>query len=188
MTDATGATAMTRATYTIVPPLPAPVATADPWVKRFSVQIEWVGLTVPASCDVPTGCFAFRTRLAGETSWGYSWDEHEYAEVGAPVVNRTVEASGTTVEAGIVAMRHPIEIETPEALNWAATVQATSLTDISGLTATATHDTVTARWNRQPSASSWWVSIYSPEAREDRPSSSATGGPGGVIQPARRMK
>ena len=161
VTDATGAPATASATYTIVPPLPAPVATAVPsGVMRFFVGILWSGLTVPASCDVPTGCFAFRSRLAGEARWDYGWDQHENAEWDWPVgVGRSVDAAGTTVEAAIAAMRHPIEIETPDALQWSATAQATSLTDISGLTATATHDTITVRWNRQPSADSWRVYI-----------------------------
>ena len=160
VTDAVGVTAAASAAYTIVPPLPAPVATADVDVMRFSVLIQWRGLTVPASCDVPTGCFAFRTRRAGGTSWEYSWDEHRNAHRGwRPLVRRSVDAGGTTVEAGIASIRDPIEIETPDALRWSATVQATSLTDISGLTATATHDTVTVRWNRQPSADFWYVGI-----------------------------
>ena len=160
VTDATGAPATASAAYTIVPPLPAPVATADVDVMRFSVKFAWRALTVPASCDVPTGCFAFRTRLAGDTSWEYSWDEHlNAASDWPPLVYRTVEVAGTTVEAGIASIRDPIEIETPAALDWAATVQATSLTDIGGLLATATHDTVTVRWNRQPSADSWKVYI-----------------------------
>ena len=160
VTDAVGVTAAASAAYTIVEPLPAPVASADVDVMRFSVLIQWRGLTVPASCDVPTGCFAFRTRRAGGTSWEYSWDEHRNAHRGwRPLVRRSVDAGGTTVEAGIASIRDPIEIETPDALRWSATVQATSLTDISGLTATATHDTVTVRWNRQPSADFWYVGI-----------------------------
>ena len=79
--------------------------------------------------------------------------------VGVPWSRRSVDAGGTTVEAGIASIRDPIEIETPDALRWSATVQATSLTDISGLTATATHDTVTVRWNRQPSADFWYLGI-----------------------------
>ena len=167
VTDATGAPATARAAYTIVPPLPAPVATAGaPTVRRFFVVIQWWGLTVPATCDVPTGCFAFRTRLAGETSWEYNWDEHRNAHRDPPPgIYRFVDAAGTTVEAGIAAMRDPIEIETPDALNWAATVQATSLTAISGLTATATHDTVIVRWNRQPSANFWYVNVRGSEVR-----------------------
>ena len=159
VTDARGVSATGTDLAELLPPLPAPEATAVADVMRFFLRIEWRGLTVPASCDVPTGCYAFRTRLAGDTSWVYGWDEHEDADLGwAPWVARAV-AAGTTVEAGIAAIRDPIEIETPAALNWAATAQATSLADISGLTATATHDTVTVRWNRQPSADIWWVNI-----------------------------
>ena len=165
VTDATGSTATASAAYTIVPPLPAPVATADPGVQRFSVKFAWEALTVPASCEAATGCFAFRTRLAGETSWDYSWDEHRNADSDwPPLVYRSV-AAGTTVEAGIASIRDPIEIETPEALNWSATAQATSLTDINGLTATATHDTVTVHWNRQPSAT-FWRALVSPSASD----------------------
>ena len=164
VTDATGAPATASAAYTIVPPLPAPVATADVFmVMRLSVNFAWPGLIVPASCDVPTGCYAFRTRLAGESDWQHSWDEHRDAYRNPRAsIRHTVDASGTTVEAGIAAMRHPIEIETPDALQWSATAQATSLTDISGLTATATHDTVTVRWTRQPDAVWWGVTLSGP--------------------------
>ena len=168
VTDAAGTTVTASAAYTIVLPLPAPVASAVPsGVLRFFVGIEWSGLTVPASCDMPTGCYASRSRLAGETRWDYGWDQHENAEWDWPVgVGRSVAAAGTTVEAGIASMRHPIEIETPEALAWSATVQATSLTDISGLTATSTHDTLTVRWNRQPSADGWDIGIAGPRGGE----------------------
>ena len=177
VTGANGAQATARAAYTIVPPLPAPVAMADVDVMRFSVKFAWRALTVPASCDMPTGCFAFRTRLAEETSWDYSWDEHRNADWDwPPLVYRTV-ASGTTVEAGIASIRHPIEIETPDALRWSATAQATSLTDISGLTATATHDTVTVRWNRQPSAHTWGIGIGGPDVRGGQAKRIASRGP-----------
>ena len=177
VTDDTGATATASAAYTIVPPLPAPAATAVPSVTRLSVQVAWENLTVPVSCEVATGCYAFRTRLAGESSWDYSWDEHRYADSDwPPLVSRSVPA-GTTVEAGIASMRDPIEIETPEALHWSATARATSLADISGLTATATHDAVTARWNRQPSAGQWWVSIGGSEVPGRQVKTIASRGP-----------
>ena len=143
----------------------------------LSVQIAWEDLTVPASCEVATGCYAFRTRLAGESTWDYSWDEHRHAGSDwSPIVSRSVPG-GTTVEAGIASMRDPIEIETPEALRWSATAQATSLADISGLTVTATHDTVTVRWNRQPSADRWWASIGGPGVRGRQVKTIASRGP-----------
>ena len=160
VTDAAGTTVTASTAYTIVPPLPAPVARAVPRVWRFAMGFSWEGLTVPASCAVATGCYAFRTRLAGATQWRYSWDEHRNAHLGwPPRVFGYASLPGTTFEAGIAAMRDPIEIETPEALHWSATARATSLTDISGLTATATHDTVTVRWDRQPSADVWVIGI-----------------------------
>ncbi len=177
VTDDTGATATASAAYTIVPPLPAPVATAVPSVMPLSVQVAWEDLTVPASCEVATGCYAFRTRLAGETSWDYNWDEHRHAGSDwPPVVSRSVPG-GTTVEAGIASMRDPIEIETPEALRWSATAHATSLADISGLTVTATYDTVTVRWNRQTSADRWWASIGGPVVRGRQVKTIASRGP-----------
>jgi hypothetical protein len=140
--------------------LPVPIATAQVSPMRLSVNIAWDGLLRPSSCQVASGCFGFRTRAAGETSWNYSDDSQERIGIGRrPWIHRDVDAAGATIEASISAVRDPIELETPDVLNWAPTIKATTLTKISGLTATATHDTVTVRWNRQTSADVWDVDI-----------------------------
>ena len=48
--------------------------------------------------------------------------------------------------------RHDIEAETPDALNWSPTLTVTSLIPASGIRLTATHDSVTVRWDPQASS------------------------------------
>ena len=52
----------------------------------------------------------------------------------------------------VAAVRHPLETETPGALNWSDDLEYASTTLAQNVTLTATHDTVTASWDRQPYA------------------------------------
>ena len=52
----------------------------------------------------------------------------------------------------VAAVRHPLETETPGALNWSDDLEYASMTLAQNVTLTATHDTVTASWDRQPYA------------------------------------
>ena len=52
----------------------------------------------------------------------------------------------------VAAVRHPLETETPGALNWSDNLEYASTTLAQNVTLTATHDTVTASWDRQPYA------------------------------------
>ncbi len=52
----------------------------------------------------------------------------------------------------VAAVRHPLETETPSALNWSDDLEYASTTLAQNVTLTATHDTVTASWDRQPYA------------------------------------
>lgn len=67
---------------------------------------------------------------------------------------------GGAYEAAGAAMRAPIELETPEALRWTSPLQGTTLTNPTGLSATASHNSVTVRWDRQPSARRWSVVLH----------------------------
>ena len=62
-------------------------------------------------------------------------------------------------EAAVAPMRHPLEAETPAALRWTPARQATTVTYPANVTVTTTHDTVTVRWDRQPSVTYWEVSV-----------------------------
>ena len=52
--------------------------------------------------------------------------------------------------ASVAAVRHVLEAETPEALNWSEEIRFARTVAPQNLIATATHDTVTVAWDKQP--------------------------------------
>ena len=62
----------------------------------------------------------------------------------------------------VAAVRHPLELETPAALNWSEELVYTAMKLAQNVTLTATHDTVTVSWDRQPYAAGQavWVHLY----------------------------
>ena len=62
----------------------------------------------------------------------------------------------------VAAVRHPLELETPAALNWSEDLVYTAMRLAQNVTLTATHDTVTVSWDRQPYAAgrAVWVHLY----------------------------
>ena len=135
--------------------LPPLAVSADIWPLPEGLGVEWPGVDV-SRCDVGE-CFAIRWRAAGETAWTI--------EQFQPTVHIVDELHhyiggldrGATYEVAVAAIRDTIESETPGALRWTAPFSGTTLTAPTGLTATATHDTVTLRWDRQPSANFYYV-------------------------------
>ena len=135
--------------------LPPLSVSADIWPLPEGLGVEWPGVDV-SRCDVGE-CFAIRWRPAGETAW--------MIEQFQPTVHIVDELhhyiggldNGATYEVAVAAIRETIEGETPGALRWTAPLSGTTLTAPTGLTATATQDTVTLRWDRQPSAKFYYV-------------------------------
>ena len=79
---------------------------------------------------------------------------------GAPWTHQTVTrlyaddwvlgpTSGVAV-LSVAAVRHPLEVETPSALNWSDELVYASTTVAQNVTLAATHDTITVSWDRQP--------------------------------------
>ncbi len=139
--------------------LAAPTSVTRVTPLRTSASIAWPGLRHPSTCLVGNGCFGFRTRNEGDTGWEYREDREVGIGDDVVWVSRRGLESGETFEASVAALRHPLDLETPNVLNWSVTARATTLTDITGFVATATHDTVTVRWNRQTSAAFWHVAL-----------------------------
>ena len=54
----------------------------------------------------------------------------------------------------VAAVRHALEVETPHALNWSGELVYAATKPAQNVTLTATHDTVTVSWDRQPYAAS----------------------------------
>ena len=62
----------------------------------------------------------------------------------------------------VAAVRHPLELETPAALNWSEELVYTAMKLAQNATFTTTHNTVTVSWDRQPYAAGQavWVRLY----------------------------
>ena len=160
VTDATGAPATASATYTIVPPLPAPETGKVTGVVPDAVFVDWYTAEPPPGADALVR-FLVRSREVGSTAWTY----RSVARTSNPGPRYRVQTAiyasrhGVAYEGAVAAMRHPLEAETPEALHWTPSLQATTTTYPANVTVTSTHDTVTVRWDRQPSATYWSASL-----------------------------
>ena len=60
----------------------------------------------------------------------------------------------------VAAVRHPLELETPAALNWSEELVYTAMKLAQNVTLAATHDTVTVSWDRQPHAAGQEVGVW----------------------------
>ncbi len=164
VTDATGAPATASAAYTIVPPLPAPEKGEVFYVSPDGLSFDWYTVETLAGGDELVA-FLMRSREVGSTAWSYRSE----APTSNPGIRYRVEPGlwglreVVAYEAAVAAMRHPLEAETPAALHWTPSLQATTVTYPANVTVTATHDTVTVRWDRQPSATSWNIILRNPD-------------------------
>ena len=145
-----------------LPPLPPTRDGDSVSAYRREMGFEWHVPATPYSCRKPN-CFAIRWRPVGSGEWTYAPLTHYLGGAGSAFGIVRGLADGVVYEAAAAAMRDPIELETPEALRWTAPLSGTTLTNPTGLTATATHDTVTVRWNRQPTARFWSVYLSGPD-------------------------
>ena len=165
--DAAGATATASAAYTIVPPLPAPERAQILVVFPDVLSFRWYTAEPPPGADALVA-FLVRWREVGSAAWNY-WSE---APTWNPGINYGVEPGiyalrdPVAYEAAVAPMRHPLEAETPEALHWTPSLQATTVTYPANVTATSTHDTVTVRWDRQPSATDWNVRVRNADTHD----------------------
>ena len=150
---------MAGAAYTIVPPLPAPETAGEIGVNAESLAFYWYTAEPPPDGD-DLVAFLVRWREVGSAAWTY-----EPRGPGIAGYRYGVQAfieglrDAVTYEAAVAPMRHPLDAETPAALRWTPNEQATTPTYPANVTVTTTHDTVTVRWDRQPSVTSWGVSL-----------------------------
>ena len=160
VTDATGAPATASAAYTIVPPLPAPETPGATSVHPESLSFRWYTAERPPGGEALVA-FLVRWREVGTAAWTYE-AQPPYRRVGfayGALAYFDGLRDSVAYEAAVAPMRHPLEAETPAALRWTPNRQATTVTYAANVTATSTHDTVTVRWDRQPSATYWYVGV-----------------------------
>ena len=128
------------------------------------VGFKWNEIPVPPEC-ASEACFGIRWRQVGATDWNYEPYSYKSRHVRDSYVSHTVTdlQEAVAYEGSVAAIRDWIELETPEALNWNEAIQATTITYPSGLIATATHDSVTVQWDRQPTFTTHSIYLYGPD-------------------------
>ena len=123
------------------------------------VGVSWTPKPAPAegvssqARFLPQGLFLVRHRLLDAESWTYE----PRAELRFPWWIVLLDEG--TRELMFAELRAPIEAETPEALDWSEATRAATHAPPENLTATATHNTVTVTWQRQPYALKTWVFV-----------------------------
>ena len=131
------------------------VADVEPFAARSYVGISWPNYTRQNFNDTEAW-YLFRSRPQGESEWRYERVPRDRAnprEVHSYVKPHPEPPAQPIVQQLEVARtRHDIEAETPDALNWSPTLTVTSLIPASGIRLTATHDSVTVRWDPQASS------------------------------------
>ena len=158
VTDAAGATTTASAAYTIVPPLPAPRLRPGPaTVEETLIIMSW--RPVPGARPAGrVGHYLLRWRPADASTWRYvAVEDNEPLKPWIGGIIWELEG-GATYQHQSAAMRDPIEQETPQQLAWSATQTTTTAHPPTGVVATATHNTLTVRWNPQ-SASLVWITL-----------------------------
>ena len=167
VTDAAGATKTARAAYTVVPPLPAPETPGRISAWPDGLAFHWYTAEPPPGADALV-VFLMRWREVGSSAWTYDtqliWRHpHRGITYGVRAYIGGLR-DPAAYEVAVAPMRHPVEAETPQALRWTPIRQATTVTNPANVTVTATHDTVTVRWDRQPSVGSWYLHVSNSDA------------------------
>ena len=110
-----------------------------------SVQMSWDwNRTFPRFSDYPT--FALlRHRPAASDDWRYLIAQPLRSD---PTFRLELPTGNHLV--AVAAIRHEIELQTPDALQWSDARQMAGAFPPPNVRATATHDTITVSWDRQP--------------------------------------
>ena len=87
-----------------------------------------------------------RTRATTDEMWTYQvLDSPRQSGVSLPPL------PGLRV-VSVAAVRHPLEVETPEALNWSTDLTYAATTEAQNVVISTTHDSITVLWDKQPYA------------------------------------
>jgi hypothetical protein len=151
VTDARGVSVTGTDLAELVPPLPAPTGLGHVTAYGGRVQTLWsdvpgVGeLTLESAKGTPytLGAYLVRYRVVGAPDWIHALRETTVGNVWE------VAAAGLR-EFSVAALRHPLERLTPAALRWSVAHAYASVVAPQNVVATATHDTVTVSWDKQP--------------------------------------
>ena len=147
--------------------LPAPMnlrsSSGIGWIQVFWDAVAGAGAQSPAVgggiSDRTSYVIRHRSSVTAdwETLISYSRPKHN---VDAWSTSTSTDQTG--IEVSVAAIRHPIELETSAALQWAPSLTVVSLTPPQNLSATTTHDTLTVQFDRQPHGSGGWIQVSVP--------------------------
>ncbi len=89
---------------------------------------------------------SIRTRAVEATEWDYQTLEFDGQS------SLVLETPPGPRALSLAAVRHALELETPEALNWSGALTYAAATEAENVVISASHDTITVSWDKQPYA------------------------------------
>ena len=141
-------------------PLPAPervsIMSYEGFVRTWWERVPGVGLA-PGEIDGEAlwhDAYLVRYRAVDSSTWQYALNWR----AGNPGFPWETPDSGVH-EISVAALRDVLEMSTPAALTWSEIVRYAIVQPPANVTASATHDTVTVTWDRQPHTNSVTVSL-----------------------------
>ena len=141
-------------------PLPAPervsIMSYEGFVRTWWERVPGVGLA-PGEIDGEAlwhDAYLVRYRAVDSSTWQYALNWR----AGNPGFPWETPDSGVH-EISVAALRDVLEMSTPAALTWSEIVRYAIVQPPANVTASATHNTVTVTWDRQPHTNSVTVSL-----------------------------
>ena len=126
-------------------PAPTPVHSSG---LSGTVSVTWRGLTNNDNAAAVLG--VQRYKLPGDTEWTYTPAPRRSTRDGVIISTTRPAPAGSLVNIQGAALRHQIEVETPEALSWSSTINYQVAGPPSELITSTTHDTATISWIPAP--------------------------------------
>ena len=123
--------------------LPAPVAAARSGLVE-SVLTTWKG--AHSNNDAVGLLVLQREKLPDDANWTYSTVQAGRSDNEVRIRNQLVVPQGGRILLQAAALRHRIEAETPNALQWSAIIEHQMIGDPTISKVESTHDTITAIW------------------------------------------
>ena len=141
--------------------LKPPLASAidlEAYGYRYSAWVRWDHSPELTDAEMQHVLYLVRTRLADATGWTYNSDFSGFPFDDQRLwTNRDDIEEGSHYEISVAAIRHELEKETPEALQWTEPESFFTITDIQNIEVSSTYSTITVSWDTQPGGRSYWV-------------------------------
>ncbi|MYB22686.1 MAG: peptidoglycan DD-metalloendopeptidase family protein [Chloroflexi bacterium] len=176
VTDAVGNSAAAFVRVSLVEPLSAPELAKDLRGKprlvvyRTRFTSAWTRGVARTDISAQAPYYLHRWRQAGSSVWQYSVvPRREHGSQIHPTTLHVREVglwelpSGTSYEVAVSALRHELEVRSPDALSWSDVVGVTTLMNPQNVRVAATHDTLTVSWDAQPDGRRYVIDVSGPE-------------------------